>query len=165
MKLRKIALFVAALTLTLTLVSCGAFGEKTYTTGRLSITLKGFFTEQSDLVESYDLILISPDTGVMILQETYDEFEQAGMDTNMTVLEYAELIMSANQFPGEPVQEDGMTYFTYTKSTDGTDFTYMSFCYRDIDAYWLVQLYCTSEDFETKKPTLMEWARSVSFGE
>ena len=161
--MKKIAILMAVLMLTLALASCGLAGEKTYTVDNLSITVKGFFTEQNELNEEYDLILISPEVGVMILKETFAEFEEAKLDTDMSVKEYAEIVMEGNKLTGAPTEEDGLTYFTYTAEADGTEFTYMGFCFRGTDAYWLVQIYCPTEDYEAKKPDMMEWAKSVSF--
>ena len=160
--MKKIAFLMAVLILTLSLASCGLMGDKTFTVDGLTITVKGFFSEQNDLNEAYNLILISPDAGVMILKETFSSLEAVGLDTDMTVKKYAEIVMKGNGFTGSPVEEDGMTYFTYTETADGTEFTYMGFCYRGTDAYWLVQIYCTSEDYESMKPDMMEWAKSVT---
>ena len=161
--MKRIAILMAVLMLTLSLASCGLMGEKTFTKDGISITVKGFFTEQNDLAEGFNLILISPDAGVMILKETFTEFEEAGLDTDMSVKDYAKIVMKGNGFSGDPIEEDGMTYFIYTETADGTEFTYMGFCYRGTDAYWLVQIYCPTEDYEAKKPEMMEWAKSVSF--
>ncbi len=160
--MKKIAILMAALMLTLSLASCGLMGEKTFTVDNLSITVEGFFTEQNGLNEAYDLILISPDAGVMILKETFTELTSAALDTNMSVKEYAEIVMTSNSLTGEPTEEDNLTYFTYTAESEGTEFTYMGFCFRGTDAFWLVQIYCSSADYETKKPEMMEWAKSVT---
>ena len=161
--MKKIAILMAVLMLTLALASCGLAGEKTYTVDNLSITVKGFFSEQNELNEEYDLILISPEVGVMILKETFAEFEEAKLDTDMSVKEYAEIVMEGNKLTGAPTEEDGLTYFTYTAEADGTEFTYMGFCFRGTDAYWLVQIYCATADYEAKKPDMMDWAKSVTF--
>lgn len=161
--MKKIAILLAALMLTLSLASCGLMGPKTFTVDDLSITVEGFFTEQNGLNEAYDLILISPEAGVMVLKETFTEIAEADLDSNMSVKEYAKIVMKGNSLEGTPVEEDGMTYFTYTAEADGTEFTYMGFCFRGTDAYWLVQIYCPTEDYETKKPEMMEWAKSVVF--
>ena len=161
--MKKIAILLAVLMLTLSLASCGLMGEKTFTKDGISITVKGFFTEQNDLNKDYNLILISPDAGVMILKETFEEFEKADLDTDMSVKEYADIVMFGNGLSGDPTEEDGMTYFTYTEEVDGTEFTYMGFCFRGTDAYWLVQIYCATADYEAKKPDMMDWAKSVTF--
>ena len=161
--MKKIAILMAVLMLTLSLASCGLMGPKTFTVDDLSITVKGFFTEQNGLNEAYDLILISPDAGVMILKETFTELTSAALDTNMSVKDYAKIVMTSNVLEGTPTEEDGLTYFTYTAEADGTEFTYMGFCFRGTDAYWLVQIYCPTADYETKKPEMMEWAKSVTF--
>ncbi|MBP3666207.1 MAG: hypothetical protein J6K29_04050 [Clostridia bacterium] len=162
--MKRIALVMAALMLILSLASCGLLGgEKTFTVDSLTITVKGMFSEQNELNEEYDLILISPKAGVMILKETFAEFEEVNLDTDMSVKEYAQIVMKGNQLTGAPTEEDGQTYFTYTAESDGTEFTYMGFCFRGTDAYWLVQMYCPTEDFETIKPDFMTWAKSVTF--
>ena len=161
--MKKIALLMAVLMLTLSLASCGLAGEKTFSADGISITVKGFFTEQNDLAEGFNLILISPKAGVMILKETFTSLEAADLDTNMSVKEYASIVMKGNQLTGDPTEEDGLTYFTYTKTADGTDFTYMGFCFRSTDAYWLVQIYCPTKDYASMKPDMMTWAKSVTF--
>lgn len=161
--MKKITLVMAALLLVLSLASCGLMGEKTFTVDGLSITVEGFFSEQNNLNEDFDLILISPDAGVMVLKETFAEFNDAGLDTDMSVKEYASIVMKGNQLTGSPTEEDGLTYFTYTAESEGQEFTYMGFCFRGTDAYWLVQMYSPSSDFETMKPDFMTWAKSVTF--
>lgn len=162
--MKKIAILMAVLMLTLSLASCGLLGgEKTFTVDGLSITVKGMFSEQNDLNEAFDLILISPEAGVMILKETFAEFEEADLDTDMSVKEYAEIVMPGNSLSGDPTEKDGLTYFTYTAESEGTNFTYVGFCYRGADAYWLVQMYCPTEDFEATKPDFITWAKSVTF--
>ena len=94
--MKKIALLMAVLMLTLSLASCGLMGEKTFTKDGISITVKGFFTEQNGLNEEYNLILISPDAGVMILKETFDSFASVALDTNMSVKEYAKIVATAS---------------------------------------------------------------------
>jgi hypothetical protein len=161
--MKKIALLMAVLMLTLSLASCGLMGEKTFTKDGISITVKGFFTEQNGLNEDYNLILISPDAGVMILKETFDSFASVALDTNMSVKDYAKIVMTSNVLEGEPTEEDGLTYFTYTAESEGQEFTYIGFCFRGSDAYWLVQMYSPSDKFETMKPDFVTWAKSVVF--
>jgi outer membrane murein-binding lipoprotein Lpp len=162
--MKKIALLLAVLTLTLCLASCGLIGgEKTFTVDDLSITVKGLFSEQNQLNEDYNLVLISTKAGVMILKETFAEFEDAGLDTDMSVKEYAKIVMQGNSLTGTPTEEDGLTYFTYTAETDGTEFTYVGYCFRGDDAYWMVQMYCATSDFESMKADFTAWAKSVTF--
>ncbi len=161
--MKRIALVMAALLLVLSFASCGLLGgEKTFTVDGLTITIKGMFSEQNELNKDYDLILISPEAGVMILKETFAEFEEVGLDTDMSVKEYASIVMKGNQLTGSPIEEDGLTYFTYTAESDGQEFTYMGFCYRGTDAYWLVQAYCNTSEYETMKPDFITWAKSVT---
>jgi hypothetical protein len=162
--MKKISLLLAVLMLALSLASCGLIGgEKTFTVDNLSITVKGMFTEQNQLNDEYDLILISPDAGVMILKETYADFEAAELDTDMSVKEYAQIVMKGNSLTGSPIEEDGLTYFTYTAESDGTGFTYVGYCFRGSDAYWLVQIYCATSDYESMKADFTAWAKSVTF--
>lgn len=162
--MKKIAILLAVLMLTLSAASCSFIsGEKTFTVDSLSITVKGMFTEQNELSEEYDLVLISPEAGVMILQETYDVLEGAGLKSDMTVKEYAEIVMKGNSFAGSPVEEDGLTYFTYTATNEGTEFTYTVYCFRGGDAYWMVQIYCATSDYESMKADITAWAKSVTF--
>jgi hypothetical protein len=162
--MKKISLLLAVLMLTLALASCGLIGgEKTFTVDGLSITVKGMFSEQNQLNSEYDLILISPQAGVMILKETFAEFEEAKLDTDMSAKEYAEIVMKGNSLTGAPTEEDGLTYFTYTAKSDGTEFTYVGYCFRSTDAYWLVQIYCATSDFASMKADFNTWAKSVTF--
>ncbi len=162
--MKRIAFLMAVLMLTLSVASCSFFaGEKTFTVDSLSITVKGMFTEQNQLSEDHDLVLISPEAGVMILKETFDELENAGLKSDMSVREYAEIIMKGNSFTGSPTEEDGLTYFTYTDTTDGTEFTYTAYCFRGGDAYWMVQIYCATSDYEDMKADITAWAKSVTF--
>ena len=161
--MKKIALLLAVLTFTLCLASCGLIGgEKTFTADGLSITVKGLFTEQNQLNEDYSLVLLSTNAGVMILKETFAELEDAGLDTDMSLKKYAEIVIEGNNLTSTPTEEDGLTCFTYTADVDGTEFTYVGYCFRGTDAYWLVQMYCATSDFETMKADFTTWAKSVT---
>lgn len=162
--MKRIALLMALLALALSLASCDLLApEKTYTCEEMSITVKGMFSQQNDLHEAFDLILLSPSAGVMVLREDLADFEANDLDTDITVAEYAAILMENNELDGSPVEEDGLTYFTYSETAEGTEFTYIGFCYSSPEAYWLVQCYSTSEKFEDMKPAFITWAKSVTF--
>lgn len=163
--MKRIALLLAAVLLTLSFASCGLAGEKTFEADGMSITVKGMFTEQNELNEDQNLVLISPDAGVLAVKETFTDIAAANLDPEMSAKEYAAVVMKGNGQTGEPTEADGLTYFTYTNTSDDTEFTYMAFAYRASDAFWLVQAYCPTEDFEKQQPDFITWAKSVTFTE
>ncbi len=148
----------------LLLVSCSATNvkeanEKVFTSDGMHITLTEGFKEKE--MEGYTACYDSPEIAVFTLKETGDNI------TTMTVLDYAQLVLSANasKSPKNIETIDGIPSmeYTYTNETTNVEYQYLTFMYKAADAFWLVQFTCKTEDYEADKPYFINWAKTVTF--
>ena len=89
-----------------------------------------------------------------------EDFETIGV-SDLTIEEYADIVLEANALQQEVVSEDGVTYFVFEASVEDGSYTYLAAMYKGSDAYWLVQFACKSSQYESLKPELIKYAQSV----
>ncbi len=144
-----------------TLASCGSEAkEKTFENAGLSITLTDAFYEK-ELV-SQTCYYESSSSAFVALKEDFSLFEDAGISTDMTLEEYAQLAIENNQLSSEVVKEGDLVTFSYERSSSGKDFTYFAVVKKGSDAFWLCQFFCEKKDAEKFKPQFIQWANTIS---
>ena len=162
-KTYKISLLLLCMVLLLSFCSCGLFGkakEKDSSKSGATITLTDEFTEQ-ELV-SQTAYYVSMKSIVTMLKEEFSLFKGTEYE-NMTLNEYAKLVITANSLTATAAEEDGLVYFTYEKSNNGKDYKYYATVFKGTDAYWLIQFACEVDDFDKFLPDFQKWAKSVKF--
>ena len=102
------------------------------------------------------------DSIVVMLKEEFTLFEEAGYE-DMTLSEYADLVIQANSLSAERKEEEGLTCFTYEKEQNGKNFEYYATVFKGPDAYWLIQFACETKNFDDFLPDFQKWAKSVTF--
>lgn len=160
----KRVLFAAAAIVLAVLTAAGcAVADKVYSDKGLSITLPGNFTKYQEET-GYDVCYETSKCAVFALKEGFDEAEGFG---DMTLSEYTELVLDANELDTPITEEDGFMYFEFEKDVEDSDepFEYLACCYRAEDAFWLVQFSCAKSDYESYRPKMLEWAKTVTFGD
>lgn len=153
----------------LMLVGCVSFascGESTttYTKDSFSITMPTGFYEKEMVAYTYYL---ESSTAIMTaLKEDFTLFQQAGISTDISLKEYAQLIMVNGALDANTVvtEEDGLTYFTYEKEVSGKSFYYVCYVFKGTDAYWSMNLACETSNKDTYSPQFNEWAKTVTVG-
>ncbi len=159
--MKKIIAVVLAAVMLCMFCACGA-GEKDFTKAGMTITLTNKFVEK-DLV-AQTAYYESNDAIVTALREGFDLFQQAGIDTDITPKQYAELCVAANQLSSVTVDSnDKYAHFSYEKKINGEDFSYEAYCFRADDAFWLVQFACHTKNLSKMKSTFEKYAKSVKF--
>lgn len=105
-------------------------------------------------IEGYDFCLDSRNVAVLGLKEKVD----AG-----SAIEYAKLVVKANNFSADVETEDGLTYFEFdNKGSDGEDYHYIAFTYKASGGnYWLVQFAVREDKLEKYEDKVFEWAKTV----
>ena len=157
---RIIAAVLAAVMLCM-LCACGA-SEKDFSKAGMTITLTNKFVEK-DLV-SQTAYYESTDAIVTALREGFDLFQQAGIDTNITNKQYAELCITANGLSSTAVDgNDKYAHFSYEKQVNGQDFSYEAYCFRTDDAFWLIQFACHTKNLSKMTSVFEKYANSVKF--
>ena len=157
-----IALTLTLLTLLGAMASCDESEKtKTYTKDGFSITMNDEFYEKELIAYTY--YLESPGAIMTALKEEFTLLQDAGLTPDAVNLkQYAELVILANNSDtSDVVEEDGLTYFTYTAEVTGKTFYYMCFVYKSADAFWSVNLACLDAQKDDYTPKFKEWAKSV----
>lgn len=160
----KLCLLLCCAVLLAGVCGCGLLGgepaAKDFSKSGATITLTEQFTEK-DLI-SQTAYYESRKAIVTMLKEEYSMFRNTEYE-DMTLTQYAKLVIQVNGLSGKVSEENGLTYFTYEKSTNGKDFKYYATVFKGPDAYWLIQFACETENFTEYQPEFQKWAKSVTF--
>ena len=150
---------VIVLMAALFLSGCALFeaSPKTFAKAGMSITLTDRFTER-DYV-SFTAVYVA----VFALKEEFTLFEGSALGKNSSLNDYANAVILANGLDVSPATEDGLTFFTYQKENNGTEYTYFSTVHKSGDAFWLIQFSAKTEQYESQKDNILTYAKSVSF--
>ena len=130
--------------------------DKTFSKAGMSIVLTEKFTEkeQAAYTSAYD----SERVAVFTLKEEFTLQEGLG---DLSLNQYAQLVIEANKLDAETKKEGDLTYFQYTKQANGKDNNYYAYVYKSADAFWLIQFACESKYNETTTELFIKWAKSV----
>lgn len=128
--------------------------EQVFSAEGLEVTLTESFKETD-----YDPYTVCYDSSKVAVFALKEEFELIGT-SDLTVAEYADIVLEANEIEDTPVTENGVTYVVFEAELEES-YTYLAAMYKGQDAYWLVQFACKTENFETLKPELLKYAASV----
>ncbi|MGL5514158.1 MAG: hypothetical protein ACRDBM_13105 [Sporomusa sp.] len=145
----------------LVLTGCSTQDQaQTFEKDGMTITLTDQFTEKD--YASYTVCYESSESLVVALKESFTLFEQVGVSTDISLVEYGELVMSSNNFEATIEETENITYFTYEKQVNGEDYTYMATLHRGADAYWLIQFACETKNFEKLQSQFIDWAKTIT---
>ena len=153
--------------LSLILSGCRAPGllgqgpAQTFTKEGLSITLTSAFSEQE--LDTQTAYYVSQNAVVTTLKEEFSLLQKAGISTDGSLADYAQVVINNNQIDSRVLEEEGLTCFTYEKLVGEKNISYYATVFRDTTAYWLVQFGCETSQFEQLKPQFMEYAKTVTF--
>lgn len=161
-KFSKICLVSLCIVLLTGFCSCSLFSakEKEFTAAGMTITLTDEFTEKS--LVSQTAYYESVNAIVMALKEDLSAFTQLGLD-NISLKEYAELVIKQNSMNATVEEKDGLTMFTYKKSVSDKDFTYLATVFKSSDAFWLIQFGCETKNYDKYSSDFQKWAGTVKF--
>ena len=133
----------------------GAPKEKTFSKSGLTITLTNKFYEKE--FAPYAAAYSSDSIAVFTLKEDKSLFG----NEDLTLLEYAELVVENNQLNATVREIEGLISFTFEKTVDGKDYTYFATVYKSNDSYWLLQISCENTKYEDLKSTIVKYTKSV----
>lgn len=129
----------------------------------MHITLTDEFTEKPHV--AYTALYESSELAVMVLKEEYTLFENTDFSAQTSPEQYAELVWRSNQLSDTvPLEEDeDLIWFEYSRTTNGTDYTYRAYVFKSNDAFWLLQFAARTEAFPTLTDTIHGYAATVYF--
>ena len=161
---RWIAAWLACMLLVGTLSGCSMFGakEKTFSKAGMSITLTSDFEEKE--LESLTVYYESSNAIVAVLKEEFTLFDSLDLAAeDLTLNDYADLVLANNGLNAEIKEANGLVYFNYEKDANGKSNTYLATVYKADDAFWLIQYCCPTDDYQKMEPGFIEWAQTVTF--
>ena len=108
------------------------------------------FAEGLDFVFGLDPVAING------LREAKETFAAYGLELDLQT--YGELLMESNNVSSQLDQKDGIWHFSYTSG----DFTYVVTLWETEEAFWTVQAYCPTADYDSVKDNIWEILSSVT---
>lgn len=136
---------------------------KTFSSNGLTITLTTEFEEQK--ADGFDVSFSSSKIGIFAFKELFYEYGYDYDYSNITLEEYAELLLEANNLKLISSVEtvDGLTYFEYDYTNDSTGIAYVSFSviYKGSDGFWMIAFDTTQKKAQEYRAEIIEMAKSV----
>ncbi len=134
----------------------------------MKITLTSqFMVASKNEADKYGLtqIINSKAISILCVKEDKANLNNVGVKT---LSQYANAIRNAciSHDPGIVKQEDGLEYtFEYVARNpdDNRDYTYFTVLYEAESAFWCIQFVCSTPKYEELKPSMIQYARSVTF--
>ena len=135
--------------------------SKEFSDSGMTITLTDEFekTEIANFTAAY----ASDDVIIFALKEDFTLAE--GLE-ELSLEEYAEIVMEANAIDSASIKNDGgITYFDYvfynteTKQT----FKYYTYVFKTHDSFWVVQFATFEDSHEKYESQIKDWAASIDF--
>jgi len=128
----------------------------------ITIYMADGFTEKDFEGEGIECYMESNDCILTCRVETFELLANLNIDTNMTVEEYGQLVIDANQFDSELKTDDyGNVYMEYVQNIDGIDFTYYGYFKKGTDAFWTCNLVCQTSRTAEFEDQFALWASSI----
>lgn len=168
--IRPLLITALAITMIISMTSCALLdlvlsGDKEYRYQELSLTMDSSFTEMKLEEENRTTYVSLSATGVIIIKETFESMVEAGVEdpASIALEDYRDAFNEANGYNGTNAAIDGLTAFTYTDTTDGTDYKFLVCIYQSETAFWSVQFMSPTADYEKNEADFIKWANTVSF--
>ncbi len=84
-------------------------------------------------------------------------------DRNLTLEDYARLVLEVNGIDAPVEQSGGYYCFTYEAQTEQVQCTYLSVVLEDSENFWTLQAYCPSADFAENRESMWKILTSATF--
>lgn len=133
-----------------------------YTVAGFSIKLPAEFkTQHVD-----DLALYASDNEratVVLSVEDLSSIYDAGLDTTMSAVDYAKLVVKADETIQTPVYTKGDgAYFEYVKDIGDGQYRYFAYAYKGSEAFYLLQFCCAEDDTAVQREAFEQIEKSVT---
>lgn len=133
--------------------------EKTFTKAGMTITLTSDFEEEESI--SQTARYISKQFAVVALKEEFMVLSKFNISSDISLKEYAGLIIANNGLNATVQEQDGIICFKYNQQLNGKDITSFSTVYKASDAFWVITFACETQNFESTQPQFMNWAKTI----
>ncbi len=148
------------------LASCSA-KPKEFSAGGVTITLTSDFSMQE--TDGVIMTCISGNVGFVANKESKSLYQSAGY-YSMSNKDYAKLVLSVNKKTASAVEEyyeelESETieyaYAYYTSTVFGQEYKYMLICMQNNTYYYAMNLYTTTDKFDSKIEEFKGYARTI----
>jgi len=134
---------------------------KEFTKAGVTISLTSDFYEKE--IASQTAYYESQKYIVTVLKEEFTIFESLGISTDISVKEYAKLVIDSNMIDSAIEEKDNLTFFRSEKTINGKQFSYFATVHKSSDAFWLIQFACESKNAEDSQDLFFEWGQTIKF--
>ena len=162
--MKRTTAFLLLLVLLFSLSSCKSQKDQIFTQSEFSITL----TEEYNLTPNA-ACFVSYETknqkAVQVIKDRKFIVEDIAGKTNVSLTEYAALVIATNQHQKEAVSQNGIVCYTYTVWNSGVEYTHLATVHESKEAFWLVTFVCPTQEFSKNEAEFFRFAQSVSIKE
>ena len=100
---------------------------------------------------------------VSVVRESFAYLENVGISSNISLRQYAELIIQANASSDTSVEEkNGFACFESERKVEGKDFSYFAVVLCGSDAFQLVQFACETKNYDKNPDIFINWAKTIN---
>lgn len=158
--MKRFSLVVCVFLLLFGIASCGnmAATPVDVSVGKMKITLTNEFSVA--VASGYTARFISSAVEIDVLREDYEKFDAP---EEMSLEEYASMILANNGKELAVSKDDGLTSFLFEESVGSNRETHFVSVYCGDAAFWMVQFICESSSYAGLKDSFETWAGSVRF--
>ena len=128
----------------------------------VSLSMEAGFTESS--IEGVLACYEGELSNVRFAEELFESLEalEMGYSGEMTLEEYAQLILDAYQLEGEPMTDDyGNVYIHYTQDIQGYEVAYYAYFNKGEVAFWTTTFMCFEEIASDMEDDFALWASTI----
>jgi len=162
--MKKLISILLVICLCLSLCACGKQEVTTvpHTYDDLTIRLPADFIDLSEEAYASGLEFLQGLDPIAVngLREEKALFKSYGLELDLD--RYAKLVILSNNLTMQPEKKDGIHTFSYEAVTDGVSYTYVVTLWETEKAYWTVQAYCPTADYNKVKGDIWEILSSVT---
>lgn len=134
--------------------------QKTYTSGKFSITMDSGFTEKQN--SKVDVYFESVTAGVTAKLETFDELKSLNIDKDSELSAYKDAISLTNKLDSNWDTLDGkFMYTTYEKAVSGTNFFYTVVVCKSDSGFWIINLWSRAQDKKEFQDKFIKWIKTI----
>ena len=148
--MKRLCAFVCLLLFLLTGCNDGYPHGKTLNFADLQLTLPGDFLDLSEEGIDADADFLYGRNTLIVKGAAEDKSKLQ----EMTLEQYASLVISGNQLKTTPEVFGKGYLFTYQKTVGEEEYTYITAAFEGKNNFWLLQFYCPSKDLEENQPEI-----------
>ena len=162
--MKRIVCLLLTLCLCLGLCACGKeeAAAVVHTYEDLSIRLPADFIDLTGEDYAADLTFLQGLDPIAVngLREEKAVFASHGLELDLA--RYAKLVVLSNNLSVQPESNEGFYSFTYEATAEGVSYTYVVTLWETAEAFWTVQAYCPTAEYNNVSGEIWEILSSVT---